>query len=174
MPFRKYFGGIRIELRSPLSPARLKEQINAQASWGLSPFYTGVVGRVWGQTLRLKYRSSIMEYSEKPLLTGRIEAVPSGSRLPLVYRAPRSTLPFFIFWFGFLLLAFIGTSVSLVSNRDFDSAMILALLPVFASVPIAMHAWGTRRWDEDLAALLDFLEREAQAIPASRPPVLGK
>ena len=163
MPFRQYFGGIQIELESPLAPTEVKKRINSEASLGLSPFYTGVVGRVWGQTLRLRYRSSPLEYNAKPLLIGPIEAVTGGCRLSLIYRGPRLMIPFFVFWLGFSLVGFVAAAIDLISSRDAEFALILFAMPIFALFPIGMHAWGTRRWDEDLGELVDFLQREAQA-----------
>ena len=168
MPFRQYFGGIRVELRSPLSPSQLKERINSEASFGLSPFYTGVVGRVWGNSLRLGYRSSIFEYNQKPLLAGRIESIPSGSRLRLTYRAPRTALVFFAFWYVFIVFILVSASIALFENREVETGLFLAVMLALALAPIAMHFWGTRRFDEELTDLLDFLRLEANATPAEK------
>jgi hypothetical protein len=165
MRLKDYFAGERFRLRSSLSARTVAERINEAAGSALWPFTTGIVGGVWAGHVRLRYRSSIFEYNAKPVLSGRLQDAPTGSSLDLRYRAPVWVYAFYVVWY--LFLAFVA--VGLLANgwapevTGSDKAMAVAIFAVLLVAPVGLHAFGTRRSDEELADLMDFLAQHAQA-----------
>jgi hypothetical protein len=123
------------------------------------------VGGVFSGHIRLRYRSFVFEYNAKPVLSGRIQDAPSGSTLDLRYRAPAWVYAFYLFWYLFLVFI----AVALLANdwaaelTGRDKAMAVAIVAVFLVAPVGLHAVGTRRSDEELADLMDFLTLNAGA-----------
>lgn len=167
MKLRDYYFGKPVTLRSPLRPDEIAERIKdeTRVSWWMVPFRTGPVGGVrWGR-FRLRYFNSPFQYNAKPLLIGRMERTMTGTVLRLVYRGDTWSRIFFALWYVFL--AFFITMVSIFGFdqplHGAERLMPVGILALFAVVPLIMHAIGTSRSDEDLAELLEFLERVAQA-----------
>ncbi|HEX6740958.1 MAG TPA: hypothetical protein VF079_04085 [Sphingomicrobium sp.] len=169
MRLKDYFLGIPVRLSSPHSPQTIAERINAAAGSPLWIFNTGVVGRIRGRRVRLRFVDSIAEYNAKPLLAGRVEEGLSGSVLTLRYRAPAWAYVFDALWYSFLTLFGIAALASgLDPDPDLNAGSIallcLAYL-LFFLIPLGMHYFGTRRSDEELGYLLDFLAEQADARP---------
>ena len=163
--FRDYYFGKRVALRSPLRPEEIKRRIREEARSGWWPFHTGTVGRVRFGRLRLRYASSPGEYNAKPVLTGPIERTFTGSLLHLVYRGPTWGRLFPLFWNGglILILMFIFTdSDSQLPARE-DLPFVWAVFGAMFAVPPIMHMYGTRKSDEELVLLLDFLRCAVKA-----------
>lgn len=160
-----YFVGEPFRLRSPLAVRTVAKRINEAASSPLWPFTAGVAGGVWSGHIRLRYRSSIFEYNAKPVLSGRLEDAPSGSSLELRYRAPIWVYGFYVIWYFFLALV----AAALLANGwapgvpGGDKAMAIAIFLMLLVAPVGLHAVGTRRSEEELADLLDFLAEHAEA-----------
>lgn len=143
------------------------ERINKAAGSTLWPFTTGVVGGVWLRNIRLRYRSSPFEYNAKAVLSGQLEDGTSGLRLKLRYRAPVWVYGFYFVWY--LILMFVVASLiggdwapEVTVSDEAASSGIFSLLLV---APLALHAVGTRRSQEEHAGLIDFL---AEHIDAKR------
>jgi len=165
MHLTDYFAGQSFRLCSPLSVRTATERINEAAGSVLWPFNTGVVGYAWSGHIRLRYRSSPLEYNAKPVLAGRLQDAPGGSRLELRYRAPLWVYGFYLVWYLFITLVVVG----LVSNgwapgvASGDKAMGLGIIAALFVAPLGLHALGTRRSAEELAELLDFLSAQVEA-----------
>lgn len=167
MKLRDYYFGKPVTLHSPLRPDEIAERIKAQTkvSWWMRPFQTGPVGGVrWGR-LRLRYFNSPFQYNAKPLLIGRMESTMTGTVMRLVYRGDTWSRVFFLLWYVFMAVI---AMFFLAAGFDpplhgAEKLFPLAVLALLAVTPIIMHAIGTSRSDEDLAELIDFLERVAQA-----------
>jgi len=151
-----YFAGERLRLCSPLSARAVAERINEAAGSLLWPFATGVVGGVWSGNIRLRYRSSLFEYNAKPVLSGRVREAASGSSLDLRYRAPLWVYGFYLVWYLFLAL-FAG-----LIGHGWDGATV-GIFSILLVAPLGLHAVGSRRSEEELADLLDFLSQHAEA-----------
>ena len=165
MHLREYFAGQRCRLLSPLSVRTVSERINRAAGSAVWPFTTGIVGGVWSGHIRLRYRSSLFEYNAKPVLSGRLRDVPSGSSLELRYRAPLWVYGFYLFWYLLLtvgVVGLIGGGWAPEVTRG-EKAMVMGIFAALLVAPLALHAFGTRRSAEELAELLDFLSEQAQA-----------
>jgi hypothetical protein len=169
MRLADYFFGVRRQLHSPAPPRIIADRINAAAGSALWPFTSGVVGGVWLGHLRLRFRTSLFEYNAKPVLVGRVRETPSGSCLHLNYRAPAWVYAFDLVWYGFLgfvvllMLGQVGArNPDLQAGELFTAWAILILLLI---APLVMHYLGTRRSNEDLECLLEFLSRQANAVP---------
>jgi hypothetical protein len=165
MRLRDYFAGECFRLRSPLSARTVAERINEAAGSALWPFAMGVVGGVWSGHIRLRYRSSLFEYNAKPVLAGRIREAPSGSSLDLRYRAPVLICAFYLIWYLFLAFFAVGFLANSGASEftGGDKAMAVAILAMLFVAPVGLHAVGTRRSEEELAEMLDFLCRHAEA-----------
>jgi peptidoglycan/LPS O-acetylase OafA/YrhL len=100
-------------------------------------------------------------------LAGRIVEVPSGSSLDLRYRGPAWVYTFYVVWY--LFLGFVAAG--LIANgwapevTPGDKAMAVAIFAVLLIAPVGLHLVGTRRSDEELGDLLDFLSQHAEAKP---------
>jgi hypothetical protein len=167
MQLRDYFIGEGLRLHSPM-PARIaSERINKAAGSTLWPFTTGVVGGVWFRNIRLRYRSSLFEYNAKPVLSGRLEDGISGSTLELRYRAPVWVYGFNFVWYLLLtfIVAFLIGGGWAPGTTAGDKVIIIGFFSLMIVAPLALHAVGTRRSQEELVALIDFL---AQHIDAKR------
>lgn len=130
----------------------------------LWPLSSGVVGGVWFGNVRLRYRRSPFEYNAKPVLTGRLRDSVSGSRLELRYRAPLLVYVFYIAWYLILTLfvaALIGNG--LAPEITANKATAVGTIGLLLVGPIALHAVGTRRSDEELDDLLDFISEHIEA-----------
>ena len=158
MGLKDFFLGQAVWLRSPMPARTVTERVNKAAGSMLLPVDNGVVGGVWSRHIRLKYRSSILEFNAKPVLSGRIEDTASGSSMKLRYRAPFWAQGFYALPYLFLTLSIVGISAGGWASND--TYGIVALLLVG---PRALHALGTRRSQDELAALIDFLEQEVGA-----------
>lgn len=166
-----YFAGQRLQLRSPLPARTAAQRINDAAGSMLWPFAMGVVGGVWLGNIRLQYRSSPFEYNAKPVLAGRLQDLASGSTLELRYRAPLWVYGFYFVWYLFLSLV----GVVLIGNgwapdmTSAEKAMAVGTIVLLLVVPIVLHAVGTRRSDDELATILDFVSSNIDAT-RYRPP----
>ena len=167
MKLRDYYFGLPVTLHSPLRPDDIAQRIKdeTRVSWWMMPFRTGPVGGVrWGR-LRLSYSNSPFEYNQKPVLTGPMERTMAGTVMRLGYRGTTWSRIFFAAWYLFMALI---AMFFLVAGFDPPLHGVERLIPVamivsFFVFPIIIHAIGTRRSDEDLAALIEFLERVAEA-----------
>lgn len=165
MHLRDYFAGQRLQLRSRLPARAVAKRINDAASTNFSPFGVGVVGGVWSGRIRLKYQSSPFEYNAKPVLSGRLKDVPSGSSLELRYRAPLWVYGFYLIWYLFLTLV----AAVLIGNElapevtIADKAMAIGTIGILSITPLGLHAVGTRRSAEELSELLNFLSQHIEA-----------
>ena len=167
MHLRDYFAGQRLTLRSALPVETVSERINEEAGFALSPFTTGVVGYVWWGYIRLRYCTWLFEYNAKPVLCGRLSEDGNGSRLDLRYRAPVWIYAFYLFWY--LLLASMAVEVlghvGPANSAGSETIGPIATLAILAIAPLGLHMFGTRRSDDDLAELLNFLAECAEARP---------
>jgi len=165
MHLREYFTGQRYRLLSPMSVRTVSERINRAAGSAVWPFTTGIVGGVWSGHIRLRYRSSLFEYNAKPVLSGRLRDVPSGSSLELRYRAPLWVYGFYLFWYLILTFGIVGLIGAgwAPEVTGGGKAMGMGIFAALLVAPPALHAIGTRRSAEELAELLDFLSEQAQA-----------
>ena len=171
MRLRDYFLGIPVRLRSPLSAQTVANRVNSSAASPFWPFTDGVAGRIWLGHIRLRFRDSFFEYNAKPVLVGRLEDASSGSILTLRYRAPAWAYVFDLFWYSFLglsllTLLFADMNPALAAS---DHAFVSAGFALFAVFPLGLHYYGTRRSDEELTYLLDFLAEQAGATLEQRP-----
>lgn len=167
MRLRDYFAGESFRLRSPMSAPTVAERINEAAGSAFWPFTKGVVGGVWSGHIRLRYRSSLFEYNAKPVLSGSLQNAPSGSSLELRYRAPLWVYGFYLVWYLFLALVVAwlignGWAPELTGG---DRAMALGIIAILLIAPLGLHAVGTRRSEEELGSLLDFLFQHVEAKP---------
>ena len=170
MTLRDYYFGRRITMRSPLRPDEIKQCVekDAKVPFWWRPFHIGPLGRVrWGR-LKLRFASSVFEYNAKPVLVGPIERTMTGSTLRLVYRGDTWSRIFFIIWYVFVgLMAVMFATVGMDPPPEGAERLIpFAAVVLFALVPIGMHNFSTRRSDEELEQLIDFLARVAQAKPS--------
>jgi hypothetical protein len=170
MTLRDYYFGRRITMRSPLRPdeiqQRIRDDTNVPFWW--KPFHVGPAGGVrWGR-LKLRFASSPFEYNAKPVLVGPIERTMTGTTLRLVYRGTTASRIFFGFWYGILALMAVAFSTMEMdpSLRGAERFIPFGLIVLFALAPIGMHLFGTRRSDDELEQLIDFLGRVAQAKPS--------
>jgi hypothetical protein len=161
MRFRDYFFGVPVKLRSRLEPIDVAQRINEAAGSILLPWTEGVAGGVRFGLVRLRFQRSIFEFNMKPVLAGRVQSNGPGSLLLLSYRAPFAAHIFLLIWYGVLSLIFLAAlAPSRGESPGFHGALISLIL--FA-VPIATVYGGTRRSDEDLTDLLEFLAEKAEA-----------
>ena len=169
MRLKDYFAGIPVRLQSRLSARVVADQINNAAGSIFWPFNFGVVGGVRFGRVSLRYRSSIFEYNAKPLLVGGLRDESAGAVLTLRYRAPGPIYAFYLIWYSFLALFGLLLVRSVVQQTPGlnigDLATMLVGLTLMLIVPLGMHYFGTRDWAEELAELLNFLAREAEARP---------
>ena len=133
------------------------------------PFRTGPAGGIFFGRVRLRYQSSPFEYNAKPILAGRIDPVSNGSLLRLTYRGRTWFRLFFVFWYLFLaifaaVLLTVGTDPPLHGTERLFPVVIIGGLAI---VPMFMHVIGTRRSEEELDELIDFLRHVAETRPAS-------
>jgi hypothetical protein len=170
MTIRDYYFGRRITMRSSLRPdeiqQRIRDDTNVPIWW--KPFQVGPVGRVrWGR-LKLRFASSPFQYNAKPILVGLIERTMTGSTLRLAYRGSTWSRIFFVIWYGFIALMAVAFSTMEMdpSLRGTERFIPFGLIVLLALVPIGMHLFGTRRSDDELEQLIDFLDRVAQAKPS--------
>ena len=168
MRLRDYFIGQPVRLTSPHSPRMVADRINEAAGSRFWPFHTdAVVGGVWLGILRLRYVNSPFEYNAKPVLVGALRQDRSGSILKLRYRAPAWVYFFDLIWFGALsmvilmLLGLVGQRNPDLTGGDllFSWTVLLVLLVT----PLALHYFGTRKSDEELGYLLEFLKECVEA-----------
>ncbi|HEX8214123.1 MAG TPA: hypothetical protein VF582_01480 [Allosphingosinicella sp.] len=148
-----------------MSARAVAERINDAAGSTLWPFTTGVVGGVRSSHIRLRYRSSLFEYNAKSVLSGRLQDAPGGSSLELRYRAPLWVYGFYLLWYLFLTFVVAG----LIRNgwasgvTGGNKAMTIGIFAILLVAPLGLHAVGTRRSEEELADLLDFLSQHVEA-----------
>lgn len=181
MRLRDYFAGQEVNLRSPLPAAIVAERINEAASRSFlgigpfSPFRIGVIGRIWQGHVRLRYRRSLMEYNTKPILAGRLSDAGAGSELRLRYRAPLGGYLFFLLWYP--VMALFGIVISLgefaPGITSVGKAMFIAWMLAFLFLPLVFHVIGTRRSEEELAEMIEFLGEHAEAAPHRGPDQIG-
>jgi hypothetical protein len=170
MTLRDYYFGRRITMRSPLRPDEIQQRIRADTKvpFWWRPFHIGPLGGVrWGR-LKLGFASSPFQYNAKPILVGPIERTMTGSTLRLAYRGTTWSRIFFVIWYD--LLALMAVAFSTMGTepplQGVERLLPFAMIAIFALIPIGMHIFGTRRSDEELEQLIDFLERVAQAKPS--------
>jgi len=170
MKARDYYFGQHVTLRSPLKPDEIAQRIkdDTKDQWWWMPLRTGPVGRVrWGR-LSLAYRSSPFEYNAKPVLVGPIERTMTGTIMRLTYRGPTWSRIFYAFWYVILTLFAIGFAVAGTDPplHGAERLMPLGIVAAMMLMPVAMHVIGTRRSDDELEELIDFLGRVAEAKPS--------
>ena len=171
MNVRDYFFGRSIMLESRFAPNEIKRRIRdgTRTAWWMRPFRTGPAGGIFFGRVRLRYQSSPFEYNAKPILAGRIDPVSNGSLLRLTYRGRTWFRLFFVFWYLFLaifaaVLLTVGTDPPLHGTERLFPVVIIGGLAI---VPMFMHVIGTRRSEEELDELIDFLRHVAETRPAS-------
>jgi hypothetical protein len=150
MRLDRYFLGVRLRLHSPLPPELLAEHINRAASSSFNPFADGVVGGVRFRRMRLGFQGGIFEYNAKPILSGSVRAISSGTELRLEYGAPTWARVFFAVWYVVLGAIAVSTAAD-------------PMLMIFLVAPIVLTVLGTLDADDRLESLLMFLFDEAQA-----------
>ena len=164
MRLRDYFRGLAVELESPLSPDELERRINAATVSRWRSFAMGAVGGARSGRVRLRYRPRFFEYNMTPVLVGRIEPARRGSVLRLRYRGPTGALIFFPLFYvtlaALLGLAFFGKFEGGVSGTQ---VIPLSTILIFLLFPLGLHYLGTRSAAAHLQALIDYLERAAEA-----------
>jgi hypothetical protein len=160
-----YFAGPLFDLWSPFSPEECARRVNAAAGFAFDPRRSGVIGLIWFDRVRLRYRGSPFEFGTKPVLAGRIDPMLGGTRLRLRYRAPMPAyfaaalaVPMLLLMIWFAMLA----SNSLGVSSD-DPVPILMAAFVFIVLPFVMHRIGSRNSEAELDALLRFLAQQVQA-----------
>jgi len=85
--------------------------------------------------------------------------------LELRYRAPLWAYVFYIAWY-FLLTLF---AAALIGNgwaserTSSDEAMIVSTIGLLLLAPIALHSFGTRRSEDELTDILDFVSQHVEA-----------
>ena len=170
MRLRDYYFGQEVRLTSRHAPRIVAERINAAAASSYWPFHTdAVVGGIRLGRLRLRFVRSPFEYNAKPVLAGRLREIRSGSLLMLRYRAPFLVYVFDVVWFcfwGMVILAMLGQFGE--RNPDLtktELTLIWASLLAMLVTPLALHYVGTRKSDEELGYLLDFLAERIDAKP---------
>jgi hypothetical protein len=96
----------------------------------------------------------------------------------LTYRGRTWFRIFFIAWYAFLAV-FAGTLLTVGTDPPLhgaDRLLPVVLVVGFAIGPVILHVIGTRRSQEELEELVDFLRRVAEARPQFdgqwRAPVL--
>jgi len=166
MGLRGYFFGQRFTLRSPLRVEQVAERINCAAGSMLWPFSFGVIGGARFGRISLAYRGSIIDYSAKPRLTGRLSASRGGTELRVRFGTPASVLVFFVVWCSILLATLALTMASIFSDEHGpyweNQLPFLFVIPMFLAMPFLMHWFGCRGAQADLKEILEFLKREAQ------------
>jgi hypothetical protein len=165
MRLKDYFIGERFRLHSPMSARMVAEHINEAAGSALWPFTTGVVGGVWSGLICLRYRSSLFEYNAKPVLAGRLHTATGGSNLELRYRAPLWVYGFYLFWYlSLTLIIFSVIAFGWTPEiRDGEKAIDFGIFALLLVTPLGLHTIGTHRSEVELAYLIDFLSRHAEA-----------
>jgi hypothetical protein len=167
-----YFRGIPLILVSPFRPDECARRINASAGWSMWPFSVGPAGFAWSGILRLRYRSSPMEYNAKPVLAGRLEEQGLGSLVRLRYRAPIWVYFFDTFWFLTLGTMLLFVLLGDAGATSFGERLpFLGIIVLLLGSNVALHHFGTRNAEEELNHLLGFLEDtiEARPLAAVRP-----
>jgi hypothetical protein len=168
MRFKDYFAGLPFPLHSPLPAAEAAASIDREAGSALSPFTCGVVGGARFGHVRLSSRTSLFDNNTKPVLARRIFEAAEGSTLDLIYRAPS---PVILSVPVYVLMLFVGIAVVIVrmsaGAASFDTVMLAIVMSLFLAAPWVMLRIATRRADEELALLLDFLARHAATVPVA-------
>ena len=164
MRIADYYFGQRIVLKSPHSVSEVTERINRATPYWFSIFSNGVKGGIWFTRLRLSHtRDWKFDYNAKPVLAGRVVSTFYGTELKACYRGPTFARLFFIFWYvvltfvaGVLLIDWLDNALEPGGWLGLPVLVALLIFPVF------LHKLGTRRSDEDLKAILAFLDDAAQ------------
>ena len=167
-----YLRGIRLTMTSPLPPHELERRINEATVSRFLPFSKGVSGWARFSRLRLRHRRR-MRNDGQAVLAGRITEGNRGSHLDLRYGAPLPILVFFAFWYAILLglvLPFLLFGPESTTSSPADTWLITAFIAFFGIFPLALLFFFRMSADDDLAALVAFLEREVQAQSAGRLP----
>jgi hypothetical protein len=161
MRLRDQITGRKLTLRSPLGREEVSLRINRTSGSLFWPFASGVVGGC--RFGRLRVRHSPFEYNARPEMVGRVRDTLGSTELRIRFGMPAWVKLFFVMWFLFLTLFTAGLLSTGLAGAEWG---FLLVLPLFLILPPAMHVFCTRRSEEDLDEILEFLEREAQATPA--------
>ncbi len=168
MRLKDYFIGVPVDLYSPLAPDEAAQRINQRSKSTLNPFATGVIGWARFGRLRLQHHQSIFRYSAAPLLSARIENASGRTRITGKFGGAVFAKIFLVFWYLVLSLIFAGWVSAFVNGQTVEGTepLILLIIPIFAALPLGMHFLFTLNWEEDLKAIIAFLETEVQAKAA--------
>lgn len=173
MRFKDYLVGRKLVLFSRHSPAEVGERINGAAGSTISPFSFGVVGWARFGRVRLRVRSSLLDYNAKPMLVGKLVEDPAGTRFEARFGATLWMKAFVIYWYLFLAI-FAVFSLIYGPFRGAEGEAIYSpylMLPVFAVAPLAMHYLFATGSEDELDTMVDFLAKEAGF--RSETPVSG-
>lgn len=170
MRFKDSLVGKKMALRSPLPLHEVTKRINKTSGSIFWPFGSGVVGHAIFGRIHLRYQSGPFEYNAKPILAGKAKDAFGATDLDMAFRSPRWVVAFFVFWYAFLILMTSLLTYSVVAS-DNDVGTVLPffiILPIFVILPVGIHTIMTWKSEDELALLLDFLEREVQAKPCEQ------
>lgn len=166
MRIADYYRGTNLDLATHLPPEEVERRINDAAASTLSPFATGVAGRASSGAILLRLRRSAFIRNEaKPILTGRIRAERSGSRLQLRYRGPLPMLFFFPASYFILVMAtalFLTTGVQPEAEPMLRWVLPL-MVPAFLCAPALVMVLALRGADAGLDGLVAFLKTQVAA-----------
>ena len=145
---------------------RIKD--DTKLEWWWRPLRIGPVGGVrWGR-VKLRYTRSLFDYNAKPILVGPMERTATGTLMRLVYRGQTWSRIFYVFWYVALTLFLVGFAKAGTEPplEWAERLMPFAIIAGLALAPIILHIIGTRRSDDELGELIEFLERVALGKPS--------
>ena len=162
MKLSEYFKGQKVIARSSLSPGEVKARINEATPLVPWPWTVGISGRVVGRSVRMNYRTGLIDYNAKPVLAGRLHDDLGATRLEAKFRAPAFAYLFFPFWYFVLLMMGSVMLMSAPSDHSEPEAWIFfPMLCLFAIAPIVMHYLFNRNSADQLEEILLFLGNTA-------------
>ena len=170
MRLRDYFRGYRVVMQSRLRREDLEQRVRATLVPRFRPFTEGVAGWARRGRVSLQYRPRFFGYKMYPVLAGRFSDELGPTRLTLRFRAPIGAYLFFAWWYGALIMMVALLIVQGFPGLDTagDKALAAFALVFFGLFPLLLHYLGTRRADEHLDRLIQFLEREGEATLIER------
>lgn len=167
MRLKDYLIGVPVDLYSPLTPEEVAQRVNQRSKSTLNPFAIGVIGWARFGRLRLQHHQSIFRYNAAPLLIARIENASGRTRISGKFGGSMFAKIGLSFWYLVLCLMFAAWVSVFLGSQSTDSGELsfFVVIPILAAMPLGMHYLFTWHWEEDLKAILAFLETEVQAKP---------
>ncbi|MFM5895225.1 MAG: hypothetical protein ACKOQM_12455 [Novosphingobium sp.] len=154
--------GRELELYSPLRPDELRDRINGSTGSMFWPFQVHkIVGGISLGWMRLRYQSSPFEYNAKPVLSGRMQADLSGTRIRARFGASATTKLFFVFWYSVLAIIMVSLGAQ-PRMQPGQEPVPWPFILIFVILPAAMHLLLTRNASRDLERILRFLAEQGQ------------